>query len=1108
MKTKANRIWSLGVALLWAAASAAAVLPGPSWDGLRTAPGGDDWMFLKGPGGKGLGRVRTYRGPYVETLVVSNAADSLVIDPRAAFAAGTAEIHVYLPDLDGAPLSGNRSVVSRLAWEGPRGMRIRDILFARRPDGTEWHSGHVFRANSRRRRVSEGTFDVPECTKAYHRIDILSPGDPREADGSFRLWTVETGDWAELGTRRPARAGEPKLTFAASFEKGLSADVAAGDGTPAKANGVELVEGRAGKGVRFRRSAQSDLAWPVAGNLDPARGTLAFWLKREWGDDAKAWRTLFWCPSGANAKGDGSMKFWNLGETVRLDRNDLDGWEQYIRPDWETLGGGWHHYAITWDDAATTLYVDGAPVPQSANEKLRDAYSPMRSALEPVNLHEFARDPSSFALFHLGSQGGGYSQDGVFDDVKAWSEAMTADEVRALAAREGAATAAPPLKMNEGANRYEAPAAAVPGRVGGLRLVTRIRPAADALGPDRLSVAGPLATNVLDGVAYLETGKMRDDRFAVRLAVDVAKPFCVIEVDYPDDRPRQMEIVVQRAKEAFNDYALETGVFCDGATGKMRTESYVYWTSAADVAMIVSAIAPDAPGAVAEIRVYEPAEARLPAAVSDAALAGLGPTPRRRFANYWEDPAVLYDFGTDWRRREGFAEMADRLAAYMKFCGQDTLAFPAAFYQGRIGKGTYDIRNLPVGFLEGLLTRFDALGLSVVPTVNQQTVPTPDGLVTRQSMADGSLHATSVSIHATGLPNWGGWHGTPPAFNLAHRDTLTAFVRLVREIAEEGKAHPSFKGVALHLPVYNPLWFGTIDAGYNDYCIDAFEKATGIKVPCDRSDPLRGKAYAAWLKANAYDAWVGWRCDVVTAFYRRLAKTLAAARPDLRLWLNAIPQWTDDPKRLLDPAETRRLLLEAGFDAEKIAANVPGAVVGLTGLPAWWWRFGAHDARTQGLTGLEKATVKTWSSAPARFALLRGAGAAWGHFHDIYRETSVGRNRTGTRVLSNGWLDEVGWRVSTEHPAGAEALAPFAGALAGSDAQVLSCGGFLIGTLGIEPELAAWMREYRKLPAVPFRDVPAPAGWVRRTAECDGRRWTYSLKTSAPYTLEVTSRAL
>lgn len=1075
-----------------------------------TISGDRDWRRVMDTKGETLVQVTALggEGHYGDVLVVSNTVDALHVDPRPAFAAGASEVHLYIRDLDPAPLSGNRSVVAKVVWEGAPHMKMRDILFARRKaDGSEWHDGRRFETGARRKRVSEAVYSVPEATRVWHRIDILSPGDANDATGVFKFYGVETGDWADIGSNRIVRTSKPKLIFSASFDAGLAADRAGGDAAPVKTNGVELVEGRKGHGVRFRREARSDLAWRVKGNLDPTRGTVSFWLKREWADDKDS-RTLFYCP-GKDASGGGTLNFWFWGPAVRLDRHDLDRNEHYIPPNWRMIGDGWHYYTITWDDEKTRLYIDGIPTPYHADEKRNDDYSPMRAALKAVPRYEFARDLKAFKTFHLGSNDGQLAQDGVFDDLRIWSEALTSEEVRRLAIREGAKPFnAERAAACTGANVYEAPAQKAPGRPDGLKLVRRIRPAEDAFDKSNFSVVGTLATNRLNGVAYLEAGPRTDDRFAIRMTVDVAKPFYFIEVDYPDDTYRAMEIIVQRTRDTYGDYVLETGVFCGDVyrpSGKIRTERYVYWTSSPDIALIAATIAGDAPAAIAEIRLYESTDGRLPAAVPEMKSA---PTPRRHFVNYWEDPAIIYDFATDFNDPSTFGDMVDRCAAYMKYCGQDVLAFPACFYGGRIGENGFRTRDLPMGYLEAFMTRFDDEDLSIVPTINQQIIPFPEKLVTRQTMANGALHPTAISIHSTGCPNWGGWHGTPPNFNIAHPDTQKEFLRIVKNLADEGKSHPSFKGVALHIPTLNPMWFGSIEAGYNDYCIEAFEKATGIRVPCDRKDPLRGKAYAEWLKANAYESWVAWRCDVVTDFYARLARTLAAARPDLRLWLNPIPVWSADPDNLADSGYTHKILLEAGFDVQKIAAKVPGAVIGLTGFPAWWQRESLYSRRLRSLPDGKRARVQNWSVAPERFAPFRELPFAWVNLHDIYHETAVGSVRTGKDVLSNDWLDEVRWRVSTQHPAGAHALAPFASALAGCDAQVLSCGGFLIGTQGMEEDLARFMREYRKLPAVKFSDRPSPAGWVYRTADCDGQRWTYKLKMSYPYTLQVSSEPL
>ena len=740
-----------------------------------------------------------------------------------------------------------------------------------------------------------------------------------------------------------------------------------------------------------------------------------------------------------------------------------------------------------------------------------DDYSPLRAALADVVIHRFARRKHSFTNFYLGSKAdGAYAQDGDFDELKIWSGAMTAAEVRRMAKAEGVQFDAPPPPTPVGVNPYEGPMNAAPGMIANRRLVRTIRPASDALGAQQFASVGTTTRKTLGGVGYLEAGGRVNDRFAIRLELDAAKPLHLIEVDYPDDAVRTAEFLVQRSQNPADDYTLQSGVFCGAefpTSNAIRTERYVYWTSAADATFIATTLRANEPAAVAEIRIYEVADGRLPAACP--------PSPsnavrRRHFASYWEDPAFAQCFGGSGDTPEALSETIDRFAAYMKFCGQDVLSFPACFYGGRIGEDGYNPRRLAPGYLEAFCRKFDAEGLSLVPSINQQVVPMDTRIVTRAAMLDGSLHPTEIAILGTGKPNWGGWHGTPPNFNVAHPGVQQAFVDEVRRLAQEGRPHPSFKGVALHLAMVNPLWFGSIECGYNDYCVEAFEREKGVRVRGAGSAwtaPLRGKAYRDRIVSDPelYAQSVDWRCGVVADFYARLAQTLTAVRSDLRLWINVVLDWPPEAAGFGTEEHRLRTLREAGIDPVKIAARVPGAVLGLTGHPAVWRKWSEARCDACRLPESVRVQARDWSVSPSHFETIRGVATPWAHFHDIYWENAVGARRVGAEVLSNGWLDETSWRVSALHPCGAHVLAAFAAALAGSDAQVLSCGGYLVGTLGVEPELAAFMREYRQLPAVPFRDLPAPDGYVLRTAEADGRRWYYRLQKAYPYVLDVWS---
>jgi hypothetical protein len=77
---------------------------------------------------------------------------------------------------------------------------------------------------------------------------------------------------------------------------------------------------------------------------------------------------------------------------------------------------------------------------------------------------------------------------------------------------------------------------------------------------------------------------------------------------------------------------------------------------------------------------------------------------------------------------------------------------------------------------------------------------------------------------ANGKPNPGGFHGTPSNFNPLHPAVQDYVNALVDDLLRRYEMHTSFKGIVLHLTKHTIPWFGSIEAGYNDYCAEAFEQ--------------------------------------------------------------------------------------------------------------------------------------------------------------------------------------------------------------------------------------------------------------------------------------------
>ena len=901
-----------------------------------------------------------------------------------------------------------------------------------------------------------------------------------------------------------------QLLFHATFDGDSPVAVEAkGAPEPVEASALEWTDGVSGRAVRLPREGKGVLAYAEEGNLSRDCGTVSLWFRcREIGANpmklfsgAAPMRYLLSTRFPEGRVGSHAITLRLHRERLRGDVSDDAGtYEQ--TPVLGALDGGWHHIAFTWDEKDVRLYVDGR-----RRCSRRASYSPMKAAI--AGAFKFSR-PATPDRFFVGNMAGADQCGGDIDELRIYGGALDDGEIAGLAAEfrpQGRGTAATPhpdyetLYAREGGNPYVGAPAEMPGVIPAddLELIDEIRldspKTVERLRKEkRLRTVGDIAFGEAGGVPYVELGDERGSRVALRFpAVDDSSPLCVFDFDYPDDKLRTMDVTVQSAKNPDEDYTLQCGVAAGDeypSTGGIRTHRCVWWRRPGESAFILmSAQKRGAPAAVAAVRLWRVKSGTLPPAVAPSAPS------RRHIGLYFEDPAIGWDFSVpgEIATPDSMGETIDRAIATMRFAGEDLFMYPGAWYQGLIGE-SYDPRSHAPDFLSGWYAKFDAEGdLGIVPTLNVNNMPVPDGLVTLDSMTNGSLHPSPVSIHDTGLPNWGGWHSTPPNFNIAHPDVQAYILGMVDELVAQGARHPSFKGLCLHVPRHPLLSWGGIESGYNDYCIDAFRAATGIDVPADRSDPLRGKAYADWLKAHPgeMEAWLDWRCGVLAEFWGEIARRLRAARPDLRLWVNCCTTTYVKQDYALAPDFAARANRDAGIDPARLEASAPNLVLSQCIVPANW-RMRGHL-----LDPARQEMQRTLCDRQETYSLLRNASCPWVHQHDGYWESGVGKKACsgGRETLTCDWLTETSWRVTTINPSGASAMRAFVLPLRYGDVLGMSKGGFLIGTYGMEPFLARFARAFRALPAVRMDEFFREGNVVARKAAFDGCIWGYVVNT-------------
>lgn len=671
-------------------------------------------------------------------------------------------------------------------------------------------------------------------------------------------------------------------------------------------------------------------------------------------------------------------------------------------------------------------------------------------------------------------------------------------------------------------NMYEGEPYLCGGIPKGLELVETVKFDAIPQDTNRFSSVGVCRIGNLNGVKYLEAGEKAYDRWAYRFLLPDDAPLYAFEVDYPDDKKRTMDIVVQGSQETQwdgekgADYILQPGMACGDEyknSGEIRTARYIYWRKGDDVTLSTMTARGGAPAAISEIRLYRIAPATLPRAeISE-------PPPndegwRRTFALYYEDVSVGYNFAVDGDGGDvkSIGPLIDRIAATMKYTGQNLLCYPGCWYDGLIEKG-YLPRSHVVDYRERFYEAFDREGLGFMPLINQFRLKgvrlTPDEI--RKRYGD-KVNMSAVAIMDNGKPTDGKFAGRPAAWCILHSRVQSEIEKSVDTFLKEGASHPSFKGIMLLLTRNSLLWFGNDTSGYNDYAVRAFMKDRKIALPFNETDPLRAKIHAEWIRKNAYEKWIDWRCEKVAAFYRRLAAKVAATRPDLKLVINSflLPDCRHKDFGAEDfIVEANR---RAGLDASKLK-DVPNISVAQTQMPADYRWMSSRDPSdpSRGHWGKDwicaEPFYRSLYSGKKDFGSIDLTSYPWVNQHDRYWESHCGATRKNCchglydrdqskPKLTTSWLTECPWRVSTINPAGRNALRHYAVPLRHRDVLAMSKGGFLIGTYGTEDVLVPWIRAFRSLPAVKMEDCARDGDVVIRTCNFRNKRYFYAVNTS------------
>ena len=247
--------------------------------------------------------------------------------------------------------------------------------------------------------------------------------------------------------------------------------------------------------------------------------------------------------------------------------------------------------------------------------------------------------------------------------------------------------------------------------------------------------------------------------------------------------------------------------------------------------------------------------------------------------------------------------------------------------------------------------------------------------------------AAPVGVAGEPEPPCEGWQGVSPHHAGYRRAQMAAFRKLLADQPIDGvwldylHAHASWERAEPILP----------ETGFEPYALAQFQADTGIALP-DRPVPELAKL----LLTAHREAWLGWRCGVLTDWVREFRAIRDEVRPDALLGSFHCPWTTTD----FDGALRDKLLIDLKAQARLLDVMSPmpyHARFGHASDPAWIHRQVAWLGEHLGIEGTPGERLKIWPIVQL---------SDWGEPVPVEQVAEVldqGTRRPATGVLIFAW---------------------------------------------------------------------------------------------------------
>lgn len=570
-------------------------------------------------------------------------------------------------------------------------------------------------------------------------------------------------------------------------------------------------------------------------------------------------------------------------------------------------------------------------------------------------------------------------------------------------------------------------------------------------------------------LSYIEGTDKKFDRFGFEVPFpdDVIGKPVLIEIDWPDDKPRLAAHYIYRPSQGYCDrdrlqQGVQSGVEFP-LTGKTVTTRYIFWPGFQEYLFEFRNLAVGRQAAVSALRIYEIKDGKLPA------LKVTEPPhlPSRRVGHLDEDQTFYMNLNRDYYDNVLLnkniypnydAFVYEELGKYFAYTGMNSFLYnllryhyifymtdtniPPGFPPAKAGGLDYMLESLKqrgISFICGI-------NLSSIPEVAHSPVTNPDAVKSGWIMGDCSGR-TDGAMFGARYPNF----PTNP-------EIMRLYLEHIKRTAEILKKHDNVTGFALWTVPWKKLTWG-----YDDYNISLFSKETGIAVP--------ERNRYQYLTETRRREWLRWRADKTTQLLKALADTLHAANPEWVLYI--FPQ---DEAAFLDPvSQSFSTDVDLALDRRKYYYdNMAMDLDAIEALDKVYFTPQVKPShapeRIYQFNKLEPINELVYSYQADR-ELFRKEGRSRqmnGIYHDYFE--SIGVKHPSPTLLPEKY--SCFFQDTDVKPWGRYFLKELTYGVAASDSFNITFGAQPLGALGREAEVREFVQAYRALPAIPFKNVP------------------------------------